>query len=66
MDSSRHTLIGLFGHCPEAKTHFTVSNPKHGFNFKLPQDFEPYHILKRDLGYLFGQYASSSVHLFFS
>ena len=31
MDCSRHTLIGLFGHCPEAKTHFTVSNPKHGF-----------------------------------
>ena len=26
-----HALIGLFGHCPEAKTHFTVSNPKHGF-----------------------------------
>ena len=33
MDCSRHALIGLFGHCPEAKTHFTVSNPKHGFNF---------------------------------
>ena len=31
MHCSRHTLIGLFGHCPEAKTHFTVSNPKHGF-----------------------------------
>ena len=32
MDCSRHTPIGLFGHCPEAKTHFIVSNPKHGFN----------------------------------
>ena len=31
-----HAPIGLFGHCPEAKTHFTVSNPKHGFN-KNPQ-----------------------------
>ena len=31
MDCSRHTLIGLFGPCPEAKTHFTVLNPKHGF-----------------------------------
>ena len=26
MDCSRHALIGLFGHCPEAKTDFTVSN----------------------------------------
>ena len=34
MHCSRHTLIGLFGHCPEAKTHFTVSNPKHGFNMR--------------------------------
>ena len=32
MHCSRHALIGLFGHCPEAKTHFTVSNPKHRFN----------------------------------
>ena len=31
---SRHTLIGLFGHCPEAKTHFTLSNPKRGFNLR--------------------------------
>ena len=31
MHCSRHALIGLFGHCPEAKTHFTVSNPKHRF-----------------------------------
>ena len=33
MDCSRHALIGLFGHCSEAKTHFTVSNPKHGFKY---------------------------------
>ena len=26
MHCSRHALIGLLGHCPEAKTHFTVSN----------------------------------------
>ena len=26
MHCSRHALIGLFGHCPEAKTYFTVSN----------------------------------------
>ena len=32
MDCSRHALIGLFVQCPEAKTHFTVLNPKHGFN----------------------------------
>ena len=32
MHCSRHALIGLFGHCPEAKTHFTVLNPKHRFN----------------------------------
>ena len=27
MHCSRHVLIGLFGHCPEAKTHVTVLNP---------------------------------------
>ena len=33
MHCSRHALIGLFGHCPEAKTHFTVLNPKHRFKY---------------------------------
>ena len=35
MHCSRHAMIGPFGHCPEAKTHFTVSNPKHGLKIFL-------------------------------